>query len=405
MGLIAFGAGIVLCKNVKLVFADGLTKAELETASKLIFLLSVSMGISFPTSVFTNIITAHEKFVFQKLVNMIRTVANPIIMLPLLIMGVKSVGMVVVSVIITVSADIVFTVYCLVYLKVGFKFKHLDIRLLKEIAVFSFYIAINSIIDQINWNVDKLLLGRFAGTIGVAVYGVASQLNTFYIQFSTSVSSVFTPRIYRLIAEKQKGSAIDDIFSRVGRIQFLILALICTGFIWFGKPFVRFWAGDEYSEAYYITMLLIVPAIVPLIQNIGIEIQRAYNKHKVRSLVYSVMAVGNLLISIPLCKLYGGTGCAIGTAISLILANGFFMNIYYHKALNINIIHFWKEILCMMKGLIVPCIVGIGIAYIDKFDNLGLLLVQIAIYSGIYGLSMWMFGMNEYEKFDTKATL
>lgn len=35
------------------------------------------------------------------------------------------------------------------------------------------------------------------------------------------------------------------------------------------------WAGTNYSEAYPITLLLIVPVTIPLIQNLGIEIQRA----------------------------------------------------------------------------------------------------------------------------------
>ena len=39
---------------------------------------------------------------------------------------------------------------------------------------------------------------------------------------------------------------------------------------------------------------------VPLIQNIGIEIQRAKNMHQFRSKVYFCMAIGNALVSIPL---------------------------------------------------------------------------------------------------------
>ncbi len=37
-----------------------------------------------------------------------------------------------------------------------------------------------------------------------------------------------------------------------------------------------------------------------------------------------------LFLSIPLAKAYGGTGAAIGTAISLLIGNGLVMNWYYH---------------------------------------------------------------------------
>ena len=46
------------------------------------------------------------------------------------------------------------------------------------------------IIDQVNWNVDKFLLGRFRGTVAVAVYGLAAQLNSYYMSLSTAISSV-----------------------------------------------------------------------------------------------------------------------------------------------------------------------------------------------------------------------
>ena len=42
---------------------------------------------------------------------------------------------------------------------------------MKEMTVFSSFIFINMVVDQINWNVDKFILGRFRGTVSVAVYG------------------------------------------------------------------------------------------------------------------------------------------------------------------------------------------------------------------------------------------
>ena len=46
------------------------------------------------------------------------------------------------------------------------------------------------------------------------------------------------------------------------------------------------WAGEGYDAAYYVGALVMIPAIIPLIQNIGIEIQKAKNMHKFRSIVY-----------------------------------------------------------------------------------------------------------------------
>ena len=171
-----------------------------------------------------------------------------------------------------------------------------------------------------------------------------------------------------------------------------------SGVVFFGKPFIYYWAGVGYEEAYYVALLLILPASIALIQNIGIEIQRAENKHRFRSIVYLIMAVINLCLSIFLCQRYGVIGSAIGTAFSLIIANGIIMNIYYHRRCNIDMIYFWENIIKMSIGLIIPIIVGIVIQNFVNLNNIFILLLFICVYSIIYGLSMWFLGMNDGEK-------
>lgn len=398
MGATALFCGILLSQNVKLIFAEGLTANELIHVKNLMLILTANMSISFPASVFTTYITSQEKFVFQKTISMIRTVISPLTMIPILLMGYKSIGMVIVTVTISLVADVINIAYCIKKLKIQFLFKKLDVRVLYEVAGFSVFIALNSIIDQINWNVDKLIIGRYRGTIGVAVYGIAAQLNTLYLQFSSSIASVFTPRIHKIIAENQPYEVITGLFTRVGRIQFIILALLSSGLVIFGKPFIYCWAGEEYSNSYYIALLLIIPVTIPLLQNLGIEIQRAYNKHKFRSFLYAGMAVGNVLLSLPLCIYFGEIGSATGTGITLLLANGIGMNIYYHIKLYIDIKYFWLQIIKFIPAIIPPLIVGFLLYVYVNCYNLINLFICIIVYTVVYIISMWFLGMNEYEK-------
>ena len=99
-----------------------------------------------------------------------------------------------------------------------------------------------------------------------------------------------------------------------------------------------------------------------------------------------------------LCQKYGAIGSAIGTAISLIVANGIIMNIYYQKKCNIDILYFWSSIRKLSVGLIIPTIVGIGMKFWIKSDSLIMYLFEILLYVLVYVLSMWKIGMNEYEK-------
>ena len=288
--------------------------------------------------------------------------------------------------------------YCFKKLHIRFEFCGLQIGLLKEMWVFTFFIFLNQIIDQVNWSVDKFLLGRLAGTTAVAVYGVGGQINTLYLQFSTSISNVFVPKVNRIVAESDDNEQLTKLFTKVGRIQFIVLGLILSGFIFLGKPFIDVWAGDVYGASYYVALLLIIPVTVPLVQNLGIEIQRAKNMHKARSIVYLFIAIANVFISIPLIKLMGPAGAALGTAISLCVGNILFMNWYYHARIGMNMFYFWKEIAKFIPALIAPGIVGILIMRFANVTGLIKLGMFAIIYTGVYGISMYFLGMNAEEK-------
>lgn len=410
IGIIAFACGLFLSFNLTYVFDDGLTAQEYEIAKVLMIILSFNLAWTFPASVFTSIISAHEKFIFLKLLGIGKTVLSPLIHIPILLLGYGSIGMVTVTVIVTLIIDFIYLFFVLKKLKQKFVFKNFEKGIFKSLLVYTSFIAINLVVDQVNSNMGKFLLGRYKGTSVVAVYSIGYLLYSYFATFSTSISGVFTPRVHRIInhtkedvvSQKQQ---LTDIFTKVGRVQFLILGLVATGIVFFGRPFIGFWAGAGYEESYYVAILLILPAMIPLIQNVGIEIQRAENKHQFRSVAYFCMAIINLVLSIFLCQIYGAIGAAIGTAISLLVANGLVMNVYYHKKCNIDILYFWKNIFKLIPGLILPVGLGIIIMTFIEFSSIWKMFLWIIIYALVYIISIWLFSMNKYEKSIIKKLL
>ncbi len=404
IGFIALICGLFFSFNLQLVFDKGLTSAEYEKARILMLLLTINLAVSFPMSVFQNIISAHEKFIFLKLLGMIKTVVGPLVTLPLLLIGYRSIAMVTVTVSVTFVVDITYFYYVKVIMKEKFTFNSFEKGIFKSLFAYTAFIALNTVIDQINWNIDKLLLGRFKGTAEVAVYSVGYTLYSCYMMFSTSITGVFTPRIHKIVNDTndnltEQRKQLTELFNRVGRLQFIILSLIASGILFFGKYFiVGIWAGKGYDNSYFVSLLLVLPASIALIQNLGIEIQRAENKHQFRSIAYAVMAVINLGLSIVLCQKYGAVGSAIGTAISLVLANGLVMNIYYNRKCNIDIPSFWKSILRLSIGLIIPIFVGIAMVSFIKINSIMMFAICVFAYTAVYGISMWFLGMNDYEK-------
>ena len=397
--------GMILVLNVENIFKNSLTIQEISTARILMILMVFNIAISFPSSVFDSFVTAQEKFIFQKLLILIQNIANPILTLPLLLMGYKSIALVLVSTVLTLLKAFVNSYYCLRKLNMTFVFGHMDLSLFKEIAVFSSYIFLNIIVDQINWSVDKFLIGMISGTTAVAIYSIGGQINSLFMNLSCAVSNVFIPKVNKMIIENVDDVYLTKLFTKIGRIQFMILCLVLCGFVILGKYFLFIWAGNGYEDSYYIALVLIIPVTVPLIQNIGIEIQRAKNQHKFRSIVYFVMALVNVIISIPLIMFFGEIGAAIGTAIGITVGNIILMNWYYHKYVGIDILYFWKSIASLLPSILIAFTLTYILSTMIKVNTiLNFLFIGIVLIV-IYCIFLYTMGMKKKKKKIVKSLL
>lgn len=405
IGVIALIADSALYFNVDAMFGDTMTALELDKVRIMMLLLGFNLAFTFPMSIFGSIITAYERFVFPRIVNIIRITLNTVVMVCLLHMGYKAIAMVVVQTIFNVLTLILNYIYCKKQLKIKMYFRKFKWDFLKEVAIYSFWIFLNVIMDRIYWSTGQFVLGATVGTAAVAVFAVAIQLQHLYMQFSTSISSVFLPKVTSMVTASNDNIAISDLFIRTGRIQYIIMVLILSGFIVFGHQFINLWAGPGYEEAYVICILFFVSLLIPLIQNLGVTILQARNQMKFRSLLYIVIAIVALAFQIILAKQYGGIGCAIAIAGALFLGQGLIMNIYYSKKQGIDITKFWREILKMSIFPFVMTLASIFAIRSYDINSWGELALAILIFCAIYIPLFWLFSMNEYERSLIKAPI
>lgn len=405
ISILTLFVGSILYFNIDTLFNQSMNETELYKIRIMMLLMIFNLAFTFPMSIWGAIITAYENFVFQKLVNIIRIILNPIVMIIMLLMGYRAIGMVVVTTAFNVVTLLINWWYCRNKLHIQVLFGQFKWGFFKEVSVYSFWIFLNVIMDRIYWSTGQFVLGMFKGAATVAVYAVAIQLQTIYMGFSTAISGVFLPKVTGMVTRNNSEKEISDLFIRTGRIQYIIMAFILTGFIVFGKYFILIWAGPDYEQSYWIALCFFIPLTVPLIQNLGITILQARNQMKFRSIVYILIAFVSLFISIPMAKQYGGIGCAIGTSIALIAGQIIIMNIYYYRKIHIDIPSFWKEI---VKMSIIPLVLGILFSYLFmryKLTTSFLLIGGILFFSIIYIPLFFKYSMNIYEKELVKSTI
>lgn len=393
---VAIGAGLFL--SIDSLFSYKMTAEELDKMRIIIPLLIFNLAFTFLMSVYRSVIVAYERFVFQKVLNLVRIVLNPVVMIIFLLYGYKAVTMVVLQTVfnvLTLTAD---WWYCRHKLHIRFVFGKFDFAFLKEVSLYSFWIFLNAIMDKIYWSMGQAVLGVYCGTKVVAVYGIAIQLQQMYMSFSTSISGLLLPRVTSMVANHADNRQVSELFVKTGRLQFTVMCFILSGFVVFGRQFINLWVGESYSLAYYICLLFFIPLLCPLIQSVGITILQAKNRMRFRSVVYVLVALLSFVASLPLSKHYGALGCAFATASALVLGQVIIMNIYYHKRIHLDIKEFWKQI---FKMAVVPLAFGAVSYFVASecsMDSYADFFIAVALYSALYLPLFWFFSMNAYER-------
>lgn len=388
---------IVLLYVLLPFYTKTLSSAELVTAKIVYWIMIFNLMVVIPGNVFSAIISAHEKFIFLKAAQILNIILQPILVFIILHFKANIVALVVIQTLCNFSLFSANAYYSILKLGAKFRLHKWEGKFVKEILFFSFFIFLNAIMDQIYWKTGQLILGAIVGTVSVAIYSVAIQLTMAYMSFSANISGVFLPKLSAL-AVKDDLTETNNIFIKVGRLQFYIVILMFFGFLLFGKQFISLWVGDSFLPAYYYTLLFMGALIIPLIQNTGILILQAKNKHAFRAIIYLIIAIISVMASIPLARKYGAMACAIVTSSCLLLGQGLIINIYYEK-LGIAVRKFWKEIIRLFIPMIIPIIIFVLFLNYYSVQNTVLnLLWQIVLFIIFYSFILWKFDFNDYEK-------
>lgn len=400
IGIIAMIAGSVLSLNVENMFSRAMTESEVHRTRIMLWLMTFNLAFTFPMSIWGSIMSAYERFVFQRIVSIIRSVLNPVVMVLLLVVGYKAIAMVVVTTIFNVATLLVNWWYCKYRLTIKVRFAKFKWAFLKEVSIYSFWIFLNAIMDRIYWSTGQFVLGVYKGSAAIAVYAIAVQLLNMYMLFSTAITSVLLPKITAMVVKGNNEKEISDLFIKVGRIQYIIVVFILSSFIVFGKPFIKLWAGSNYVDSYYVCLFFFIPFTIDLIQNLGISILQARNRLKFRSLLLVFVASSSLLFSVVLAKKYGYYGCAFSTGLGLLIGQGLILNIYYCRKEHIDIPSFWKEILKMSVVPFFVIIIGLLVTNSSLFNNISLFafVVSCVLFLIVYGVVFWFLSMYKSER-------
>ncbi|MCQ2802259.1 MAG: acyltransferase family protein [Bacilli bacterium] len=376
--------GILYACNFKI---SQYTDAQNNLIYLLLLISTINVAITIMFSIFSHYLTYSNQFIFLRLLSLIISILTFGCNLIFAVTTKSIISIAIVATVLSGVSALATVIYAMRHQKMEFEKTTVkkQFPLLKEICIFSSFILLNVVVDQIDRDVDKTLLGSMVDAKSVTIYSFAQFFNTYLLTLSISISGAFTPKIHELVENKdQKG--LHKVFLDVCKMQCIVVVASVGGYIACGRPFIDVWLGEGYQEIYGYACVLLAINIIPLTANLGIEAQRAMNKHKFRAVLYIALALVNVALSILFIKILPPEkaiwGAVFGTVFSVVIGNCIILNIYNKKAIGLPMGRYFLNLfkICLFAAAGVGAAIGVSYAVPSNVAS----LAQVFIYAGIF---------------------
>lgn len=391
--------GFFLTTQLDKIFTASLTNADdIQKAVIMMVILTVSLAFCSITNVFVGVLSGYEQFIFPRVVSTISWIGRIMATIVILMQVPTAVAITALTAAVAILAGFVNAYYAIRKYKIRIKLYAWKISLLKEVLTFSFYNFLLQISGLLYWNIGIMIVGMQMPAAKVAVYAIGIQLNLFALMFSNSINNLFLPHATKMMVNGATVEETTIFVAKIGRIILMLYGGIFLGFIFFGKPFIRLWAGKGFEEAYYVTLIALAAAAIPRIQAGINNVIQAKHLQKWPALFYLGAAAVSVPISWILAKPLGLKGVILGASIGLIAGKIIIANIYYEIFVGINLkLLFKKTISGALPVIVIACLAGYAAARLPG-NTIKTLLIQCLVFVTVYGSALFLFGLTKEEK-------
>ena len=395
---IILAIGIVLYNCIDSAFGHTFDAVELHRAHQLFIVVLLTTVVSIFSQVYKGVLTGIELFIWPRVIQLFKAVFSKVVSIVILYHGSNSVGFTSVMLVFEIVACLL--VMYKAHQHVHFRKNSMPFSQVKEIFLFSGNLFIMAIVAQIYWQVDKLVLGMCVGTVTVAIYSAALNIENIVRNVSSSIKDVLIPRATRIDLDSPDSSQrITDFMVKSGRIIFVVYGLLISGLTVLGYKFIYLWLGEDYVSAVPILLILGYSTFIPTVILPGEELCKTYNKHGPLAFMYLFISLVNVILTFVLVKRMGMYGAAIATAVGLFVGNVFMSLLYYKKVLSIRIGRlFFGLFRRLFVVFLSTTVFGYYLNKVLDHQNWLTLIAEGLVMTIFYTVFLMLYGFNSEEK-------
>lgn len=398
MGIVLLIVSLGIYFSIDVLYGNSFTSSEISLAKNIFLITILTMFLTIVDNVLNGVIMGTNQFAFANGFKFTTLLLRIVLTFGILYFWPNAVVLVSISFITTLLCCVGNFIYIVKKLKIRIKIIFWDKSIFKESLGYTALMFIQTLAVQANGNIDNIVIGAVLGSTVVAVYSFGIQMFNMYESLATSFSNLLLPKVSKKIAEGASDSELQDIVTKVGRIQFVVLGAALVGFICIGQDFISLWLGADYADVYYLTLILIIPVTFVLIENVCLSILRAKNLMRFRTISLIATAAFNAIFTIVGVILFNYYAAALGTALSTVFGSLIMMNIYYHKRIGFKVFKFYRDV--TKRTAICAILPGILLVVLNKvlYGSWLEFFIKVVIYCAVYLLLLILYGFNKNEK-------
>ncbi len=375
-----------------------LTPDEIVVFKHLFVIVAVYSVVCFPFTTFNGTLMANECFISLKACTLGQRVLTVALIVLLLLMGQDVYALVLVN----AFSNVVFVVikYFLIKTQTNQRvdWHSWDKGIAKNLFGYSAWFTVRAVAHRLIFNVMPSLIAVTINAASVTVFSIATTLEGYVFTFADAINGMFMPQISRILAGDSVEKKLTSLMIKIGRFHLYTIGLIFIGFVCFGQDFIALWMGEGYEPVYGCTILLILPNLVMIPQQVANTALLASDVVKEQGIVYAITAIINVALAIILLPWIGVYGAGVSVCVAYFV-RVIGMNMLYHQKLPLRLGQYFSSLYVRWIPL-ASIMIGLGLLFNMVFPLGGWvgLACKVAVFSVGYLIALWIGCMTSAER-------
>jgi O-antigen/teichoic acid export membrane protein len=397
LGLACFGLSAALAPFLPALLH---LPAEFQsTASVVMLLMGAEVGLAIPCGTGTAVLQGLHRYDLVNVVTTSATILTVVAMGLVLLLGGGLVGMVAVTLPITLASQLVSTVMIhrvAPQLRFGWRGARLD--LVRPIVVFSGPLFVMQIAELLQRKTDEIVIGAFLFISAVTPYSLARRLADLTRRMTDQFVRVLLPLASELHAGDEP-VRLQELYTGGTRLTLVLLLPMTCSLLVLGGAILTLWVGPSYAENEPLLRILTIAALASTSQAPASSILKGMARHRPLAVSSLCAGIANLGLSLLLVGPFGLLGVAIGTLIPTLAESLGFVLPYTLWVLRVSVSD-------VIRDIVMPTFIPAGVmtatlyaltTIIEPFSLPSLLLV-IAVATVVYLLAYLLIGASTSER-------